>query len=107
MRSILLAAALTSSTAAAGADGRTPGSFQFAISSPSPDTAFVATCRLIRNGVETVEDHSGTAPLVLTFDADRVTCEFSAKGPLKVDARDPRGNRTMSSNPGGRIVISI
>ena len=105
MRSILLAAALTSSTAAAG--NPPPGGFHFSISSTSPGTTFAATCRIIRNGVETVEDHSGAAPMVLTFDADRVTCEFSAEGPIKVDARDPRGNRTLSTNPGGRIVISI
>ena len=107
MRALLFAAALTSSAAAAGAAGPDPGRVVFSITSPSPGTAFSAACRLVKDGVESVEDHSGTAPVVLTFEADRVRCEFSSVGPIKVDARDPRGNRTLSSNPGGRIVISI
>lgn len=108
MRRLILAAALTSSAAGAAAGSDDLGGIVFTITSSVPDTTYSAVCTLINDGVETVENHDGTAPATLRFMAGRVRCELSSKGPLDVLAEGPRGNRTRSSTPpGGRISISL
>ncbi len=83
------------------------GGIVFTITSSAPGTAFSAVCTVFNDGAETTVDHSGRAPATLRFDAEGVTCELSSEGPLKVVAEDARGNRSMSSTPGGRILISL
>lgn len=108
MRRVILATVLSCSAASTGAGSNDHGSIVFTITSSAPGTAFLAVCTLVRHGVEKVEDHSGTAPATLRFDADNVRCELSSKGPLTVLAEGPRGNSTRSSTPpGGRISISL
>ncbi|MDH3228215.1 MAG: hypothetical protein OEN55_00310 [Alphaproteobacteria bacterium] len=111
MHRLFLAAALTTAVAAAGAAATAAGDESDGIiltitSSPS-GTAFSAICTLTSDGVQTVEDHSGTAPVTLRFDADWVRCELSSAGPLDVVADGPRGNRTRTSTSGGRITLAL
>lgn len=108
MRRLFLAAALASA-ATAGANAGTNGSggIVMTITSSASDTAFSAVCTLTNDGAETVEDHSGTAPVTLRFEADRVRCELSSEGPLDVVAEGPRGNRTRTSTSGGRITLAL
>lgn len=107
MRRLILAAALSSVAAGAGAGTSDQAGIVFTITSSAPGTAFAAVCTLFEDGKERTEDHSGTAPATLRFDADRVQCELSSEGPLDVLAEGPRGNRTRTSTSGGRIALSL
>lgn len=107
MRRLFLAAAALASTAGANAGTNDPGGILLTITSSASGTAFSAVCTLTSDGAKTVEDHSGTAPVTLRFEADRVRCELSSEGPLDVLAEGPRGNRTRTSTSGGRITLAL
>ncbi|MDJ0981146.1 MAG: hypothetical protein QNI94_05960 [Kiloniellales bacterium] len=83
------------------------GGIVLTITSPAPGTPFSAVCTFLHDGTQTTEDHSGRAPATLRFDAEGLRCELSSEGPLKVVAEDARGNRSMSSTSGGRILLSL
>lgn len=83
------------------------GGIVLTITSSAPGTAFSAVCAVSDNGGQTTEDFGGRAPASLRFEADRVHCELWSEGPLQVLAEGPRGNRSMSSTSGGRIVLSL
>lgn len=105
MRRLILAAALSCAAAAAGAADQ--GGILLTITSSVPGTAFAAVCTLFDDGARRTEDHSGRAPVRLRLNADRVHCELSSEGPLRVLAEGPRGNRSLSSTSGGRISLSL
>lgn len=107
MRRLILAAALSSAAAGAAAGSSDQGGILFTITSSTPGTAFSAVCTLFAEGEEKIEDHSGTAPATLRFDAERVQCQLSSEGPLEVLAEGPSGNRTRTSTSGGRIALSL
>ncbi len=77
------------------------------ITSSAPGTDFSAVCTVYDNGGQTTEDHSGRAPTILRFDTQRLHCALSSEGPLRVLAEGPRGNRSLTSTSGGRIVVSL
>lgn len=105
MRRLILAATLSS--AAVGAGAADQGGIVLTITSSAPGTAFSAVCTLFEDGARTTEDHSGRAPATLRFDAEGLHCELSSEGPLRVLAEGPRGNRSLTSTSGGRIVVSL
>ena len=86
------------------ADGR---GIVLTITSSAPGTNFSAVCTVSDDGAQTTEDFGGRTPASLRFEADRVHCELWSEGPLRVLAEGPRGNRSMSSTSGGRIVLSL
>ena len=83
------------------------GGIVLTITSSVPGTDFSAVCTVFDGAARTTQDHSGRAPASLRFEADRVHCELWSEGPLRVLAEGPRGNRSMSSTSGGRIVLSL
>ncbi len=126
MRRLVLAAALGLATLGAGAAAQggaqvtisssTPdvvlsaadkGSIVLTITSSAPGTHFSAVCTVYDNDGQTTEDHSGRAPTILRFDTQRLHCELSSEGPLRVLAEGPRGNRSLTSTTGGRVVVSL
>lgn len=108
-RLFLAAAVTTAAVSGAGmvAGGEESGRIVLTITSSPSGTTFSAICTLTSDGTQSVEDHSGTAPVTLRFDADRIRCELSSEGPLDVIADGPRGNRTRTSTSGGRITLTL
>ncbi len=88
-------------------DAADQGGIVLTITSSVTGTEFSAVCTVFDDGARTTEDHSGKAPATLRFDAERLHCELSSEGPLRVLAESPRGNRSLSSTSGGRIVVSV
>ena len=104
---------LLASAAAAGTDAGDSGdaamadTIRLTITSTAPGTAFTATCTVTHGGRETVEDHSGTAPVTLDFEAEGLRCEIASDGPLEIVGEGPRGNTTRTATSGGRVVLSL
>ena len=104
---------LLASGAAAGTDAEDNDgavmteTIRLIITSTAPGTAFTATCTVIHDGGQTVEDHSGTAPVTLDFEAEGLRCEIASDGPLEIVGEGPRGNSTRTATSGGRVVLSL
>ena len=105
MRRLVIAAALSFAAVEAGVADQ--DGIVLTITSSAAGTDFSAACTLFDDGKRRTEDHSGRAPATLRFVAERLHCELSSKGPLRVLAEGPRGNRSLTSTSGGRVVVSL